>query len=255
MKTLVLTSPLTRGPLVRQTQTLLHKGGFLDSPIDGVYGEDTAAAARRAKWALGYAEAQVNGSAGDLLRDYLSGKKKPSLLMRRRAASRAEQAGKLGRLALAEARKWVGYKESPPATNRTLFGRWYGADGQAWCAMFVSYVLAHVGFKQVDPRSSRWAYCPYIVRDARAGRYGLHTILSMDAVDNALRRGVCVLALYDWDRDGIADHVGFVADVTGIDTFQAIEGNTAVGNDSNGGQVMLRKRNRAQVQTFVRVGS
>jgi hypothetical protein len=35
--------------------------------------------------------------------------------------------------------------------------------------------------------------------------------------------------------------------------FEALEGNTAAGNDSNGGEVMLRRRNLTQVDGFGRV--
>jgi hypothetical protein len=37
-------------------------------------------------------------------------------------------------------------------------------------------------------------------------------------------------------------------------SFQAIEGNTGMGNDSNGGEVMRRQRLVSQVVAFVRVG-
>jgi hypothetical protein len=44
-----------------------------------------------------------------------------------------------GRRALAEALRHVGVRESPPGSNRTMFGRWFGVDGVPWCAIFVSY--------------------------------------------------------------------------------------------------------------------
>ena len=47
-----------------------------------------------------------------------------------------------GGRALAEALRHVGVKESPPGSNRTMFGRWYGVDGVPWCAIFVSYCFA-----------------------------------------------------------------------------------------------------------------
>jgi len=40
---------------------------------------------------------------------------------------------------LAEALRHVGVRESPPGSNRTPFGRWFGADGVPWCAIFASY--------------------------------------------------------------------------------------------------------------------
>ncbi|HEX3805430.1 MAG TPA: hypothetical protein VHV52_01490, partial [Gaiellaceae bacterium] len=44
-----------------------------------------------------------------------------------------------GRRALAEALRHVGVRESPPGSNRTMFGRWFGVDGVPWCAIFASY--------------------------------------------------------------------------------------------------------------------
>src|SRR5258708_33541862 len=44
-----------------------------------------------------------------------------------------------GQHALAEALRHVGVRETPPGSNRTMFGRWFGADGVPWCAIFASY--------------------------------------------------------------------------------------------------------------------
>lgn len=82
-----MTSPLTRGPLVKETQALLSAKGFATS-LDGIYGPATAGAVRRAKWALGYPEKAVNGDAGDVLRAYLGDLKKLPLAYRVRAAQR-----------------------------------------------------------------------------------------------------------------------------------------------------------------------
>jgi hypothetical protein len=62
------------------------------------------------------------------------------------------------------------------------------------------------------------------------------------------------LVCFDWEGNGVADHIGlYEKDLPGSE-FQTIEGNTSVGNNSNGGEVMRRKRNRSQVQAFVHVG-
>jgi hypothetical protein len=44
-----------------------------------------------------------------------------------------------GPKALMQARKFVGVREHPPGSNRTPFGRWFGVDGEPWCAIFLSY--------------------------------------------------------------------------------------------------------------------
>jgi hypothetical protein len=64
------------------------------------------------------------------------------------------------RVAVAE----EGYREQ--ATNRTKFGSWFGANGQAWCAMFVSWSFARAGTPLPNIASAKgfsgvrsgWAY-------------------------------------------------------------------------------------------------
>jgi hypothetical protein len=54
-------------------------------------------------------------------------------------------------------------------------------------------------------------------------------------------------------RELEADHIGIVEEYLGGGKFRAIEGNTSIGNDSNGGQVMRRLRYLTQVNGFGRV--
>jgi len=149
--------------------------------------------------------------------------------------------------ALAGATKWLGTTESPPGTNKTPFGKWYGVDGQPWCAIFCaySYEVEAGGSPSFDPSAARYAYVPYIVSDARNGRYGL-------AVTGAPAPGD--LVCYDWSAsDGTYDHVGLFESGNSI-SWTAIEGNTSVDNNSNGGQVMRRQRSSQEAAVvFVRV--
>jgi hypothetical protein len=85
---------------------------------------------------------------------------------------------------------------------------------------------------------------PYIVSDARAGKYGLTTTSSPIPGD---------LVCYDWQRDGIYDHVGLFEEGDAA-SWRAIEGNTSTSSNSNGGQVMRRSRSRNDATVvFVRV--
>lgn len=138
----------------------------------------------------------------------------------------------------------LGVTESPAGSNRCWATEWYGMNGEPWCAMSASWAYATAG-SQRFARALRYAYVPYIVRDARAKAHGLSVTRAPIAGD---------LVCYDWQRDGTADHVGiFERWVTRGSTFYAVEGNTAVGNDSNGGEVMRRLRSVSDVQAFVRV--
>ena len=152
-----------------------------------------------------------------------------------------------GRRALAEALRHVGVKESPPGSNRTMFGRWFGADGVPWCAIFASYCF-DVGAGVVLCRG--W-------HGAGVGRRGVAYVPTLSAWLRATGRAVEVpepgdLAVYDWDG-GDPDHVGIVIRPLAAGRFEAVEGNTAVGNDSDGGEVMRRTRAAAHVRVFGRI--
>ena len=62
------------------------------------------------------------------------------------------------------------------------------------------------------------------------------------------------IVFYDWKGNHTKrDHVGIVLEVyNGGASILAIEGNTAVGNDSNGGQVMERPRDRKYITGYGR---
>jgi CHAP domain-containing protein len=153
-----------------------------------------------------------------------------------------------GRRALAEALRHVGVRESPPGSNRTMFGRWFGVDGVPWCAIFVSYCY-DVGAGTVLCRG--W-------RGAGVGKRGVAYVPTLSAWLRATGRVVDEphpgdLAIYDWDG-GLPDHVGIVVRRLDGDRFEAVEGNTAVGDDSDGGEVMRRARRDAQVLVYGRPG-
>ena len=148
---------------------------------------------------------------------------------------------------LAQAKREIGTVEDPRGSNLTAYGDWYRMTGVPWCAIFATWADQTGGKPSASlERSSYYAYVPYIVSDARLGLRGLSLTSSPKPGD---------LVCYDWARDGEYDHVGIVEmgpDQQG--NFSAIEGNTAVDNQSNGGQVMRRVRNRNRQNTlFVRV--
>jgi hypothetical protein len=58
------------------------------------------------------------------------------------------------------AREYLGVHESPAYSNRQMFGRWYGADGVSWCAIWLSYLMAHAGHTTPIASSRGFAYCP-----------------------------------------------------------------------------------------------
>lgn len=144
---------------------------------------------------------------------------------------------KIVEIAIAE----IGTVEIPPNSNKTKYGKWFGFDGVAWCAMFVSWCYFQAG--KPLPKigySKGFAGCQTGHAYFKKMGWITETPVSGDIV------------LYDWNGDGRYDHTGiFEAWITNI-SFTAIEGNTAVGNDSNGGKVMRRERNKSKA-IFVHV--
>jgi hypothetical protein len=142
---------------------------------------------------------------------------------------------------LTVARGKLGLGESPPGSNHNLVTEWYGADGP-WCAMFVSWVLAHSGFSGDGGKTLRvpgvvqttvhgWSYVPYLLANFR------------NANRTTVDPNPGVVVTYDWDGDGVPDHTGILESLAGDGTFYAIEGNR---ND----EVERVLRNRSVVEAF-----
>ncbi len=132
-------------------------------------------------------------------------------------------------LFLAEARKFNGMRGRPNAATE-----WYAARHgsafleAAWCAMFLSWVSGRLGLLA---KTGEFAYCPWWASDfKKRGLWGM-----------APRRGAIVF--FDWDDDGVADHVGVVENLATGGWFYSREGNTS-------DTVALRKRHISDVYGF-----
>lgn len=152
-------------------------------------------------------------------------------------------AASVGERALGEALRHLGVRESPPGSNRTPFGRWFGVDGVPWCAIFVSYcfvkgagvTLCH-GWHGAGVHPHGVTYVPTLEAWLRATGGWLDR-------DDPPHPGD--LVVFDWDG-GEPDHVGFVERRLGRGRLATVEGNT-------GGAVLRRERSLAQVAGFGRV--
>ena len=134
------------------------------------------------------------------------------------------------------ARGELGTKESPAGSNQVKYASWYGLPGQPWCVMFVMWVFAQAG----AALPTRTASCTLLMNAAKkAGSWVTSGYLPGDVV------------IYDWGANGLPDHCGIVESASGS-AVTAIEGNTAVGNDSDGGEVMRRERQTRQILGAVR---
>lgn len=137
----------------------------------------------------------------------------------------------------------IGTKEQPADSNKVKYNTWfYGkkVSGSAypWCAVFVAWCFDQAGDTSIAGVPNK-AYCPSYVTWAK--RHGYWT--------SKPKKGA--LVLYDWNHDGVADHIGIVEKVIDSKTIHAIEGNTAIGDDSNGGEVMRRVRKTSTVLGYI----
>jgi hypothetical protein len=243
MITLKLTSPNMKRPEVSAAQKLLKQKGYYTGKIDSIYGEASARATRSAKWDLGYAEKNINSNFDTQFMLFLNGSTKTTLLMKQRSKARKKKY--IGEKALEVAIQFKGVSEQPPGSNKVMFSNWYGITGP-WCAMFVTYCMVQVKSKAWK-QHERYAYCPYILEDAKYNRNYLRLVPAYQAIAGDV-------VLYDWDNDGLADHVGIVQVAPmKAKTFVAIEGNTSGTNPSDGGMVAIMTRNVTDVIGFVRV--
>jgi peptidoglycan hydrolase-like protein with peptidoglycan-binding domain len=132
--------------------------------------------------------------------------------------------------------------EVPAGSNKQKYGEWYGMNGVKWCAIFVSWVYDKAGHPLGKVETGKgYHYCQ--------GAFNFWK--TTGELTKNPRQGDIVL--YDWKGDGHADHTG-IFDTWKDDnkrSFFAWEGNTELGNDSNGGKVMRRERSIGLVKSFV----
>lgn len=124
------------------------------------------------------------------------------------------------------ARHELGTAESPPGSNRTKYGDWYGMSA-AWCGMFVSWCAANSGNSDVIPRFS---YTPA----------GAAWFQGRASWGHEPRVGAIVF--YDVSNVGRISHTGIVESVRADGSWDAIEGNTDSAGSRTGGSVRRQRR-------------
>ena len=129
----------------------------------------------------------------------------------------------------------IGYVEQKDSIsgNLTKYGKWFGLDRVAWCAIFVSWVYWTVG-KQLPRIGYLKGYAGCDTMYAYAKKNNLFT--------TDPKKGD--IALFDFDGNGKWDHTGLFEEWTdkAKAIFETVEGNTSDRNASNGGMVLDRVR-------------
>jgi len=216
--------------------------------IDGLYGEVAGHAADRMRYWLGYPRWNLAGVFGEQLYSYLlplsssSARKLPLAYRLRRKARLLKEKKRLAGLAkhgktkaLAAALTQVGYHEVGH-NNDNKFGRWFGWNGVAWCAQFVTWAMVAYGGKKF-----RTALARQFMYWAHSGTFGLRITHNPEPGDIVV-----------FDSGG--GHVGIFKSGNARQ-FTSVEGNTscAGGSWDNGGEVCIKTHDRSRNPVFVRV--
>lgn len=136
---------------------------------------------------------------------------------------------------LSVARSQLGYQEA--SGNRTKYGAWYGLDGNAWCAMFVSWCAYKAGCAEIIPKH---AYTPS----------GAQWFRDKGQWHSSPKVGDVVY--YEWPGMGRISHVGFVESVRSDGSIVALEGNTNPGGASRTGGGVYRVVRRSYIAGYGR---
>jgi hypothetical protein len=147
---------------------------------------------------------------------------------------------------------FLGTTESPPDSNETQFGEWFGANGVKWCAIFTSYCFKTgsqielcAGFKGGGVKTGKG--CSYV---PTIQNWLMTNGLTVEPAE--MQPGDIII--YAWDHKS-PEHIGLCCSKPDSGTVQSLEGNTSVSSNSNGGEVLLRTRNMSFVLAAGRIRS
>lgn len=143
------------------------------------------------------------------------------------------------------AKEQIGTTEVP--VNKTKYGKWYGLDGQPWCAMFVSWVFAQASATSLINQSPKgFAGCESFEAWAKKNKMNV-PVEQVEPGD---------ILLFDFNKEGKSIHVGIAINYNkNTHLIDTIEGNTsgdATGSQANGDGVFLKHRAPSTVRMVVR---
>lgn len=147
---------------------------------------------------------------------------------------------------IAEAVSHAGYTET--GNNVNMFGKWYGMNGAAWCAIFVSYCMNKAGAGALIKGAATakgTARVSDFMRHAQKHKWAKIAPKDAHAGD---------IVIFDFPGGYETDHVGFIRAASKGKNIYTIEGNTSsgTGSQSNGGGVYKRTRSFGTVHSIWR---
>ncbi len=146
---------------------------------------------------------------------------------------------------LEKAQECIGMKESPSNSNNILFNTvYYGkaVNGSAypWCCVFLYWVFLNANAGHLFYDGKKTALCATLGNWFKSRSQFFSTPKVGDVVFFKTSR------TKNW-----TNHVGIVEAINSDNTITTIEGNTAIGNEDNGGAVMRRTRALSGKDCFI----
>lgn len=143
---------------------------------------------------------------------------------------------------LALAKTQEGITENPRGSNKVkyntaYYGRAVSGSEYPWCCTYQWWLFHQRGADEYFYGGKKTASCSTLMNYYKSKGQTMKKPI------------VGAFAFYGWGSKTTAYHIGLVTAVNG-DNFTANEGNTAIGNDNNGGAVMSRERNIKDVICF-----
>jgi cell wall-associated NlpC family hydrolase len=140
----------------------------------------------------------------------------------------------------------IGTLEIPKGSNKTKYGEWFGWNGVAWCAIFISWVFAKAGKPLGRIGFTKgFAGCDTGLAHFRKLKYETVNPLPGDIV------------FFDFNGNkNNSEHVGIYHSLINANEFWCIEGNTSpteAGSQSNGDGVYKKRRKRSTVIAFISI--
>ena len=131
---------------------------------------------------------------------------------------------------LAIAKKYVGYGGSK-------FRKFCGLpSGSAWCDAYVTTIFAEAGNASLFCNGTKQTYCPTTIKWCLKNLASVPPFLALPSD----------IIFFDWELNGIPNHIGFVRERKDCDSIYTIEGNTS-------GSICAQKtRNTKYVQGIFR---
>lgn len=144
---------------------------------------------------------------------------------------------------LTTARREIGVTEYPSGSNKVKYNTWfYGREvsgtSYPWCCAFVCWVFDKAG-------------CGKLLRKTGGCTTMMNWFKARGELVNVREAKAGDLVFYQFDKDAYADHIGIVEQVN-KNGVVAIEGNTSLTSNDNGGAVMRRSRKWSCIMAVAR---